>query len=753
MNDTPANLTVVDNQLLLRPKLRQGENLAGYLLRLANLNCLQHPQELLEYLGQKSISRYQPSLSPQLGIYSLEKLALQLGQPVEELASLAWPFDVRVGKHRKFQYKGGAWPQELLRYSYRAWCPCCLAENAMHLAAWDWQLTTYCSKHQVLLVDTCPACQRRVSWRYASLHHCSCGFLIDQAPAIAVNCGSSAIEISTLSAIEIQRYITLSLLQQESLAGKLDVAALAEDAIEQRYAYIGTISIDQVQSKDAYDAALFTCFDHRHALHAALGPRFAVSPALQGLKIDAAFDQELACLSNQWLTNQARASPSSSSTESGAAPRLPLETVAVVLNASTHVVRRLIKDGLLSEILEGSSPNSRRHCDTFVSYESLRQLQALLGQKTTQHENGQLVSFDHFGIDFATRLNLLSGLKQRKAGVIAYDFCTGLPSLVLRRDCDYISAVPTQLSVRDAARALDIYPDAVYRLAKAGLLRYRPYCSRQLRIHVDDLHAFQRTYIFIRELAKQLACNATNLADKLMSVGLKPVHGPGVDKGLIYVFKREEVEAIDLTAIAAQRSYQSRCGRGHKLLVKRIESKRLAATVACQFLDIKPHQLDTLCHLGFLTPSQTEGDGLLYFEAADLENYLADYRKNSDLILMASAKESLKKEGARFWQDLIRLGLISLISDGLTDYCQKDQLQAAIASRKSMLSTAELSTLSGVKKARIRWESKYGCLAGMIMHLGSGQIKFYFPRSAIKKLKKLSIATRSSLTDGGPEDA
>ncbi|BAK76717.1 hypothetical protein NH8B_1902 [Pseudogulbenkiania sp. NH8B] len=238
-----------------------------------------------------------------------------------------------------------------------------------------------------------------------------------------------------------------------------------------------------------------------------------------------------------------------------------------------------------------------------------------------------------------------------------------------------------------------------------------------------------------------------------MSVGLKPVHGPGVDKGLIYVFKREEVEAIDLTAIAAQRSYQSRCGRGHKLLVKRIESKRLAATVACQFLDIKPHQLDTLCHLGFLTPSQTEGDGLLYFEAADLENYLADYRKNSDLILMASAKESLKKEGARFWQDLIRLGLISLISDGLTDYCQKDQLQAAIASRKSMLSTAELSTLSGVKKARIRWESKYGCLAGMIMHLGSGQIKFYFPRSAIKKLKKLSIATRSSLTDGGPEDA
>lgn len=57
-------------------------------------------------------------------------------------------------------------------------------------------------------------------------------------------------------------------------------------------------------------------------------------------------------------------------------------------------------------------------------------------------------------------------------------------------------------------------------------LLYRPYRSRQLQINVDHLHAFLRAFIFIRELAKPLACYATNLADKLISAGLKPVHVP-----------------------------------------------------------------------------------------------------------------------------------------------------------------------------------------------------------------------------------
>lgn len=185
--------------LLFRPKPVASENLAGYLLRLAELNHLHHTQEFLDFLGQKPESHFQPPLTPQLGVYSLARLSTSLELPVSILAEMSRPIDVRVGKHRKFFYQGLAWPIELLRYRYRAWCPGCLAEQSVHLSCWDWQLTTHCCKHHVLLIDRCPECGKRVSWRRASLSYCSCGFSLATAPTSSINPNDSVIDIPPVS--------------------------------------------------------------------------------------------------------------------------------------------------------------------------------------------------------------------------------------------------------------------------------------------------------------------------------------------------------------------------------------------------------------------------------------------------------------------------------------------------------------------------------------------------------------------------
>jgi len=226
-----------------------------------------------------------------------------------------------------------------------------------------------------------------------------------------------------------------------------------------------------------------------------------------------------------------------------------------------------------------------------------------------------------------------------------------------------------------------------------------------------------------------------------MSAGLQAVHGPTVDDGLVYVFRRKEVEALDLVTIATHAPYQSRCGRGHKRSHPAQETNQLSSPAVRRLLGIKPHQLDNLCHHGFLKPGYRDGEhDQLVFESSELETYLANYRKNPDLILLTLAKELLRTEGTRFWFDLMQLGLITPISDGLAEYCRKDQLASAVNFRKSILSTAELSAVTGLKKAKIRWESKYGCLVGMATHSGSGQ--FRHPPPPKKNHRKIKVVSQ-----------
>lgn len=736
MKDTTANLTVVDNQLLLHPNPRQGENLAGYLLRLASLNCLQHPLELLEYLGQKSISRYQPPLTPQLGVYSLEKLAKQLKQPSGKISAIAWPLDVRVGKYRRFLYQGLAWPLELLRHDYRAWCPYCLSETSLHRADWDWHLYTCCHKHQTILLDKCPSCFKRVSWHYASLHHCRCGFPLHTAQTMPVAKFCDPIEICTLTATEIQRYITLVLLMLENHVVGISTKTFSETTLEDLNVITGQITMKCLQNPEVFHEAIDASLEKRYKAEPILGPRYAASPLTIGLKIDKNFDQELNSIANNWLfRDKTIAKNHMQAVAIQPQKNVTIDIAGHILNVSRHVICRLIKKKVLEPVSESGCPviitrPSRKA--PLVSGKSLNKLQYFLMQKNSAKE-GRRVCFDHFGVDFSTRLNLLNDLLENKATVLGYNPCIGLPSLEL--------IIPIQnaknskfLSVREAAKILKIYPDAIYRVAKAGLLPYSSHLVRQIIIDVDDLGKFHQEFIFTREIADQLSCNATNLADKIISAGVKPVHGPSIDGGLLYLFRRQEVENLDLPAVAQSR-YQSRCGRGHKSQLTNLAPNILLPSDACKFLDVKPRQLDRLHHLGFLMPIRPPHEDQSYFEKTDLEEYLENYKNNNMLIKIEDAKLKMRISTI-LWNDLVNLELVRPITDGIVRYVYKDQLAEAIKHRNTIFSTKQLSEASGLCKATIRWEAKYGCLADMAIRTSNDCKKLFFPRSALAELRK-----------------
>lgn len=722
-------------QLLLRPRPDQAESLAGYLLRLADANYMHHAHELLEFLQQKREGRYQASLIPQLGVYSLEPLYLQIGLSAEELIRWCKPMETLNNKYRKFLHHGCKWPVHLLRDQYRAWCPACLREKALHLSAWDWHFTTSCHKHQTLLVDRCPACQQRVKWRYSQLRYCSCGFPLYEAAALPAVPGHFPLDIESLSTTELLRFMTLALLTYAPCSSQLDVSLLAKTDIAPFHLALAAVKNEQVLDSTQFEDAMCKQLDKRLVQQPAWGPRYAATPLLSGLQIDAVFDEELGAIADKWmqalpLDATARATHSATSQTA-----LPIGAVATTLNVSLHVVRSLIKKEALIGLADTECTDKRRRRSHLVCGESLARLLAALSHTTSIDDQARIVRFDHFGIDFATRLNLFKDILTGKIAVRTYDPFMGLPSLELHFPKSQVSD-PSRLNVDMAARALGIYPDAVYRVAKAGLLRYEPYLRRQLLIAIEDLQAFQKEYFFVRELAQQLGCNATNLADKLISAGLRPVHGPAVDGGLVYVFRRSELEALDLSAIGPNIAYQSRCGRGHKRLSVITETDLMTHQAACKLLGIKPSQLDKICHSGLLSACHLEiGSKQTLYQIADVEAYQRHYLRNPNLISLQEAQKIVQDKGFRFRFDVRALGLVVSVFNGLEALYRRDELDKAIEFLQSTLDAKKLSEITGVSRLRIRWEAKYGCLADISIHTGFGTKRFLFPLKAADILR------------------
>lgn len=528
--------------LLFRFRPDKTESLAGYLLRLADANYMHHVHELLEYLQQKRERRDQGSFIPQLGVYSLDPICLEVGMSAEEFAWWCKPMETLNNRYRKFLHHGCKWPVHLLRDQYRVWCPACLREKARHLSAWDWHLTTWCHKHQALLVDRCPACQQRVKWRYSQLRYCSCGFPLYEGAYPTVPEGSP-LDIESLSPTELLRFITLALLMHAPSSSQPDISLLAKSDIAQLHLTLAEITPEQLLDAAQFEKAMCKQLDMRLFQQPTWGPRYAASPLLSGLQIDAAFDKELGTIADNWMQalplDATVGGPHSVTSQTA----LSIGAVATTLNVTAHVVRRLIKKEALIGLADTACTGRRRRQSHMVSGESLARLQQALSPTTSSNIQGKLVRFDHFGIDFATRLNLFKDVLNGSLAIRTFDPRVGLPSVELVIP-EKQTNNPNRMNVGMAAKALGIYTDAVYRVTKAGLLRYEPYLRRQLLISIEDLQTFHREYVFVRELAQQLGCNATNLADKLMSAGVQPVHGPAIDGGLVYVFRRSELGKV-----------------------------------------------------------------------------------------------------------------------------------------------------------------------------------------------------------------
>lgn len=89
-------------------------------------------------------------------------------------------------------------PNSLIHLSHPKICPECLSRHGYVNRIWDIRPFTVCPYHKRLLVDSCPACKRKIMHNRAKMSICICGFDWRESPYLEIDDREIALSVQML---------------------------------------------------------------------------------------------------------------------------------------------------------------------------------------------------------------------------------------------------------------------------------------------------------------------------------------------------------------------------------------------------------------------------------------------------------------------------------------------------------------------------------------------------------------------------
>jgi len=155
-------------RVVFRVEPQSGEDVFGYLTRVANANALGGLGEILEaVLGCK-----QSSVTPT----DISALAYFCRLYPDEFATLSG-ISMRTSAGTRAWQVHQQWvtKEPFVASRQSKVCPQCLRESAYARGEWGLTFYTTCTRHRTTLIERCPACDKYLKWNRRSIAYCSCG--------------------------------------------------------------------------------------------------------------------------------------------------------------------------------------------------------------------------------------------------------------------------------------------------------------------------------------------------------------------------------------------------------------------------------------------------------------------------------------------------------------------------------------------------------------------------------------------------
>lgn len=156
-------------QFPYQDEILQGESGQGYVLRMSLGNGLRGAVTVKSLRGKTHAMAFDASDAPYLAHWfgaSEQHLTFALEQVPEGVRSHGCRY---AGHPLGRSY--------FLVRSFPRVCPECIEEFGYCRQAWDLALCVACTRHQRLLIDTCPLCARALSWNRGMMNACVCSSL------------------------------------------------------------------------------------------------------------------------------------------------------------------------------------------------------------------------------------------------------------------------------------------------------------------------------------------------------------------------------------------------------------------------------------------------------------------------------------------------------------------------------------------------------------------------------------------------
>ncbi|MEL6930220.1 MAG: TniQ family protein, partial [Cyanobacteria bacterium J06600_6] len=159
-DEVKSNLSC-QSQLLRTSAPYEDESLAGYLIRLCELNYYESPHWILDLGGYKG------------------RRVLHFDRSLDEPTELSKLIDIEI-KILRSKVFVATLKNNIISYGlYRkatSLCPSCLKESAYARKSWDYRITQTCPIHKCILVKLCPSCGEVIKWSRPNVTRCNCGF-------------------------------------------------------------------------------------------------------------------------------------------------------------------------------------------------------------------------------------------------------------------------------------------------------------------------------------------------------------------------------------------------------------------------------------------------------------------------------------------------------------------------------------------------------------------------------------------------
>jgi hypothetical protein len=308
------------------------------------------------------------------------------------------------------------------------------------------------------------------------------------------------------------------------------------------------------------------------------------------------------------------------------------------------------------------------------------------------------------------------------------------------------------LDVKTMALRWQVHPEVVRSLISAEWLPGRNRTvnrCRKMMVSQDEVCAFEGQFALIGTLAREWGVNSTNLGEKLKSLGIKAVGGPGIDRVLTSVFKRADIASVDTQALQAIEHYPTRTGRKRKGEPQNAAKREgIATSEVAELLGINTQQVAVLLRRGVL-----QRTAQLYRPTrVDRGSYwkLSRTLQRDDLLSIEAAAEQLGVGVPWFRSNWVITGIIKVIDLGIWRFVTRDEVEMVKQLRGKYFTATEAGNALGMHRTHMLNLEKQGLVEPL--RFGKNKQLRLYERDTVRNLVRQQRAAPDSWADEAPRE-